>query len=171
MCRSLAVLRHRLPLSGRPLVPAALRSALGTSSPTIFLWGPKIFIPVMFDFTLPSAGSCCGSWGIHTCYPTSGPGLQAARSALTRTRCAITCADVSGPPPCAFRSRTGHPAHRDYTGLAAAQLSSTGSVSSLVSFRIHISCDRIMSQSIKVTKNFSFILPRGAIAVLAGPAL
>ena len=31
----------------RPLVPAALRSALGTSSPTIFLYGHAIIIPVI----------------------------------------------------------------------------------------------------------------------------
>ena len=55
VCRSLAVLRHRLPLGGRPLVPAALRSALGTSSPTIFLWGPDI--PILVIFVLfPAAG-------------------------------------------------------------------------------------------------------------------
>jgi len=57
---------------------------------------------------------------------------------------------VSGPPPCTFRSRTGHPAHRDYTGLAAAQLRPFGQ---------------------RVLAAIFFIVSRGAITVLAGQAL
>ena len=97
--RSVAARSYRLhfvPLS----VPAPRRYSC-----TVLLYLSLFY----FFYPLPIPRSCCGRWGIRTCYPTPGPGLRAARSALTRARFAITCADVSGPPPCAFRSVAGTP--------------------------------------------------------------
>ena len=162
MCRSLAVLRHRLPLGGRPLVPAALRSALGTSSSVIVLCGPKILIPVMFYLALPSAGSCCGSWENlsltgsappDSCAPsgTSPLPLQAQGSGLpdwhAPASAARFCSQMSSAlrPAPSVRVRDTLP-----TGIIPAWLlcssAPSGSVSSLVSFRIQFSYDRFMSQ-------------------------
>ncbi len=65
-----------LPLGGRPLEPAALRSALGTSSPVIVWWlGAR--------------------W--RSLLSRSGTGLRATRSALTLVRCAILRLGCSRP--------------------------------------------------------------------------